>query len=953
MNRNMDRSRTVMTEAAAALSVRLRVCYREARTEPDRAIISLLGEHYRSSCALIATALRKDGDGLKAAACLSSLRDDLIAALCDLAAGSIFHLANPLAGEIPAVLAVGGYGRRLCALGSDLDLLFLTSQRLLPGGEKIVEYVCYRLWDLGFRLGYAVRSLAECLDRAAADHIIATTLLDARLIWGDRALFQRLQEGRAESLAEVSTREKIRFIAAKLDEREQRHMRSGRSRYRVEPDVKNGKGGLRDLDTLSWIMRYLDPAPEPTTDLLRSSEWRLFNQCRNFLWTVRHHLHFLADHAQEVLSFAHQPEIAMILRYRDRGGLISAERFMKHYFLITRDVGFLTGVLCSGLEARALKMMSGNPAERSQQALTIADKSPADSGQLDLLSAAQSGGFIMRDGRLSVESAALFADKPVAMLRLFYNLDRDGLEAHPDALWALRQHLPRLNGEIRNDRESNALFGDILTSRRDPETILRRMNEAGVLGQFIPDFRRIVAMMQFNMYHHYTVDEHVIRAVGVLAEIEQGRCVDPYPVSDRLIRRMIDHRRPLYLATFLHDVAKGCEGDHSIVGERIARKLARRLDFTAAERELTAWLVRHHLAMSDFAQKRDLNDARTVRNFAALVGVPERLDLLLVLTVADIRAVGPGVWTRWKGQLLHQLHDKTEAYLKRCGDEGIVNIRRARYALGRRLRDWPRAARYRFYRARNDDYWSALSLDHQELHARLERLRRDGRLDCSVIVRSGNVLGQTEIGVLARRRRALPMLLTGACSAYGADLVEASLAPVGISGAGAGAQADWLCVRLIARDRAVVDDGDRRRDWHDGLARSLRVAACSAERGAMTFAAQIARQRRNHRAAAFVVDPEIIFQNDWSDHFSALEVSCFDHPGLLFMITRLLSALGLDIVNARAATFGERAVDVFYITDAGGAKIVDPSRCAAIADRLRTALTTPHTPRTLRTRISA
>ena len=487
-----------------------------------------------------------------AQACLSELEDGLIRAIHHYATRHVYPLENPSNAERLAIVAVGGYGRGTLAPGSDIDLLFLLPDQQTPWGESVVETILYVLWDLKQKVGHASRSVEECLRQAKADMTIRTTLLEARLILGEASLHDELTR---RFDAEIVARTARDFVAAKLAERDARLSKSGVSRYVVEPNVKEGKGGLRDLNTLFWIAKYVyrvrDTAGLVAAGLFTKRELDLFRRCDDFLWRVRCHLHFLAGRAEDRLTFDVQRRIAEKLGYRARGGLSAVERFMKHYFLVAKDVGDLTAIVCAALEARQAK-----PATAMNRFLTRLRKRGHATGN---------AAFAIERERLTIAAPDIFRRDPVNLVRLFHQADTMGLAIHPAATRAVTLSLKHIDAALRDNREANRLFLDILTSRNSPEIVLRRMNEAGVLGRFIPAFGRVVAMMQFNMYHHYTVDEHLLRTVGVLAEIDGGRLKEEHPVANEIMPG-IANRRALYVACFLHDIAKGRAGDHSLEG---------------------------------------------------------------------------------------------------------------------------------------------------------------------------------------------------------------------------------------------------------------------------------------------------------------------------------------------------------------------------------------------------
>src|SRR5271166_4760688 len=511
-------------------------------------------------------ALEAGGTGRACAETLSAQMDDLLQVSLDLAARWV--APAPVGTALPTIIAVGGYGRGLLAPGSDIDLLFLLPDKPTPAIEKIVEALLYVLWDLKQKVGHATRTVDECLKQARADMTIRTTLIEARLVTGDKNLFETLQ---TRFDREIVAKTAAEFVAAKLAEREARVRRAGASRYLVEPNVKEGKGGLRDLNTLFWISKYVYRVHNAheliAAGVFSPREFALFRRCEEFLWTVRCRLHFLAGRAEERLSFDVQRPIARQLGYSTRAGLIDVERFMKHYFLIAKDVGDLTAIVCAALEERHTKptpvfgRFIGRLRRRTR---AIADARD----------------FKVENDRINTIDDKVFARDPVNLIRIFWIADRSNLPIHPEAARLVTQSLKRVDLALRENPEANRLFLEILTSRRSPETTLRRMNEAGVLGRFIPDFGRIVGMVQFSMYHHYTIDEHLLRTVGVLSAIEAGRLKDDHPLASKIIHQ-IAHRTELYLAAFLHDVAKGRPTDHSLAGAEIARKLCPRLGLSS------------------------------------------------------------------------------------------------------------------------------------------------------------------------------------------------------------------------------------------------------------------------------------------------------------------------------------------------------------------------------------
>ena len=511
----------------------------------------------------------RGASGSKTARELAFLMDQLIRTLYDFVAAHVYPLANPTEGERLSVVAVGGYGRGELAPHSDVDLLFLLPYKPTPHTEQVVEYMLYVLWDLGLKVGQATRSVEDTLRQSKADLTIRTAVLEARYIWGDQQLFLDLKH-RFE--AEIVKGTATEFVQAKLAERDQRHQRMGDSRYVVEPNIKEGKGGLRDLHTLFWIAKFIyqvdDVDKLVELNVLSAKEAHRFARAQNFLWTVRCHLHYLTDRAEDRLTFDRQSEVGRRMHYTDHAGTRGVERFMKHYFLIAKDVGDLTRIFCAQLEADQ-------------------ERRPRFSWKPWIARRRSIAGFNVDAGRLDIASANTFSDDPVNLLRLFHVAQQHELDIHPRALRLATQSLKLIDSKLRADPEANRLFMAMLTSTKEPEVTLRRMNEAGVFGRFVPDFGRVVAQMQYDMYHVYTVDEHTLFAIGILHKIEVGALEDELPLATEIIHS-IDSRRALYVATLLHDIAKGSGGDHSELGAQVADRLGPRLGLTAEETETVA-----------------------------------------------------------------------------------------------------------------------------------------------------------------------------------------------------------------------------------------------------------------------------------------------------------------------------------------------------------------------------
>ncbi|HLS19686.1 MAG TPA: [protein-PII] uridylyltransferase, partial [Paracoccaceae bacterium] len=703
------------------------------------------------------------------------------------------------------------------------------------------------------------------------------------------------------------------FVLAKLAERDMRHQRHGGSRYLLEPNVKESKGGLRDLQTLHWISRYLFRT-ETAWELVdmgvfRRDEVRLFASAAKFIWAVRCHLHDLAGRPQEKLTFDRQVEIAARMGYQPHDGRMAVEHFMQDYFLHAKAVGDLTRIFSAALEAQHAKPA---PALSLPVRAMSLRGSPSDVSDM----------VTIEGGWLVISDLAVILDDPVNMMRVFQRAARMDARIHPATMRLITQNLDLVDDGFRHDPEANALFLEILCDRRNSERMLRRMNETGFLGCFIPEFGRVVAMMQFNMYHHYTVDEHIIRAIGILAEIERGEARDAHPLSTSILQAE-SNRRVLYVALLLHDIGKGSPRDHSELGAELASRICPRLGLSEAEAEMVIWLVRHHLLMSDTAQKRDIHDPRTIADFGRLVQSPQRLRLLLVLTVCDIRAVGPGIWNSWKAQLLRDLYNDTRNLLTGDSDEQsrAGRVQAAQQALSEALSDWPAALLDAEIARHQPHYWLGFDTATHMLFAQLAREagpdrmairflqdpRRDTTMACFHIA--------DHPGLFAR--------MAGALALAGADVIDAR---------------SYTTMDGAATAVFWIQDHDARPFPGERLPRLRHATERALKTETSPSRELVARDRPPRREQSFLVPTRILFDNAASDLHTLIEVNARDRPGLLHDLAGALAGLNINIVTAIIATYGAHAVDVFYVKDRYGLKIHSKSRFDQIEQRLTEAV---------------
>ncbi|MCE8007584.1 [protein-PII] uridylyltransferase [Aestuariivita sp.] len=835
------------------------------------------------------------------------LTDGLVTSALHLARAHLHPLPNPTDGERIALIAVGGYGRGEMAPFSDVDLLFLTPYKITPWAESVIESMLYVLWDLKLKVGHASRTIKDCLRLGHEDFTIRTTLLEHRFLAGDADLASELKTRLQTELFSGTGRD---FIEAKLEEREKRHIRQG-ERYVVEPNVKEGKGGLRDLQSLFWIAKYIrgveDAGELVNLGVFRPEEFERFVKAEDFLWAVRAHLHLTAGRPVEMLTFDMQVEVAARLGYEDRAGRRGVERFMQDYFRHATAVGDLTRIFLSDLEATHVK--SEPLLER------IFRRRPR-----------VKPGYAVVHNRLNIADPQTFLGDKLNILRVFEEGLRTGMLIHPDAMRLVRANLDLIDEDMRNDKEARRIFLDLLLKHGNPERALRRMNELGVLSALIPEFEPIVAMMQFNMYHSYTVDEHIIQCIAQLAKIEKGELIEDLPVASGILKEGIN-RKVLYVALLLHDIGKGRSEDHSQLGARIARVVAPRLGLSKSECETVEWLVRYHLLMSDLAQKRDIADPRTVRDFCKAVQTVKRLDLLCVMTVCDIRGVGPNTWNNWKAALIRALYRQS----RRALETGMEDLNRenrgteAKKALRAALPDWSKTNLNRETKRHYDPYWQGLHVTaHVDFARLLQQLDtsddesqilihlfpdedRDATRACFVMA--------DHPGIFAR--------VAGALALVGANVVDAR---------------SYTTKDGYVTDAFWIQDAEGKPYEADRLPRLTKMIQKTLGGEVVARDALKARDKIKKREKAFNVPTHITFDNDGSEIYTIIEVDTRDRPGLLYDLARTFAANNVYVANAVIATYGEQVVDTFYVKDMFGLKYHSKSKQKMLEERLRQAI---------------
>ncbi len=837
----------------------------------------------------------------------TKITDDVIELATEIGKAE-FIRNNHVDPPIVTILAVGGYGRAEMAPFSDIDLLFLLTDKDPSSDKQLIEAILYVLWDMKLKIGYAVRTISECVYLGKKDFTIRTALLEHRHLIGEKKLSNSLKHSLWSKLFLNTGPE---FIEAKLKEREERHLKNGEARYVVEPNVKEGKGGLRDLQTLFWILKYIYKAETPEElikyDVFTSKEFQVFKKAEEFLWCTRCLLHLISGRNEEVLHFNYQVELSSMLKFRKKGGRQSVELFMQKYFLHAKNVGELTRIFLTAMEARHV-LNKPNIRKSIKNVFKFSNENAPK-------------GFIFEHGRLNVLDPKVFLQDSKNLILLFkYGLETEML-IHPDALRLVAGNLSMVNEKFRKNPDNISIFLQLLLDYNNPERALRRMNEVGFLGAFIPEFGRIVAMMQFNMYHSYTVDEHTIQCIINLALIENKKLTEDLPLASEILQKGVS-RKVIYLALLLHDLGKGLPEDHSIAGAKIAYKVSRRLGLDATDSDLIVWLVRHHLLMSDIAQKRDISDPKTVEEFINTVKSKNRLNLLTVLTVCDIRGVGPQAWNNWKAVLIRQLYkDSLLALEKGNAISSADSIKTAKETLKIHLKNSQHKFDEVSFERHYDSFWLGLDTSTQStFFSLIHSLSNDDVLsdvskDYSRDATRACFVMHDHPGIFAR--------LAGSIALFGANVVDARTYT---SNDGIATSVFWI----QNKERRPFENSDL------GKLQSLVKKSLSGE--FITRDALIKKGKIKVNERGFKIPTTITFDNNGSDIYTIIEVDTRDRLGLLFDLTRTLAGANISISSAIIATYGEQAVDTFYVKDLVGLKIHSKLRQNQITKKLKDAI---------------
>jgi [protein-PII] uridylyltransferase len=860
---------------------------------------------------------RRGASGRTVVRLQSAAMDELVLSLWERACAEVArtHPPSPV-----ALVALGGYGRRDLNPYSDIDLLVLHAD---GGPDRFVkaasEKFLYSLWNLNLEVGYGVRDLKSCDRLATEDHTARTALLDLRYLAGDKALFRALER---EELHGLSQAKVDQFLGDKLAEMRERRERFGDSLYLLEPNVKSSEGGLRDLQSALWAARVRFKVAG-ISDLLNRAllperEIREMRSARDFIWRVRNELHFLSGRKNDQLTFDIQPQVAAAMGYVDTEESPAVEQFMRHYYLAAKTVL----VACDAIVDRCLEPQaaSGWRTVPAPAAMTGAEKAvplvrglPARSADRYL----EGGEFKIFRGRLSLVDKDVLRRSPAALVRLFAAADREGLDLYPYARDQAAEAAEALPPGAADDAEMNAELLGCFTRKGTRGRFLSRMHDLGVFERVLPEFARVTARRQIDVYHVYTVDVHSLFAVRRLLAL---RCGDVQEEGLTLLMQALARPLPLYLGTLFHDIGKGSGKDHSARGAEIAAEACVRMGLDPADAADIEWLVAKHLRMASIAQRRDLSDPDLIHAFAEEVGTIDRLEQLYLLTYADIATVGPRTWTEFKARLLRDLFEKTRAVLERGerrpepGTAESEGRGRARAALQAHHGGSPAEEQALFVEAMPARYYVTVPPEQAPRHLRLFRLGRQRSMVTWIRHQPG--LGQSELHLTAFDRPGLLATVTGVLAAHRIDIQHAevfstpdepALGPI------AGRALDIFALRGpeegpvgAARWRAARRDLDRvlggRESMESVMERRLRVSSLPA--------------KPLPRLAT-----KVVIDNESARSHSVVDVFCADRVGLLHTLTRTFFELGLTVDLARITTEGHRAADAFYVRTEQGARL--------------------------------
>lgn len=851
---------------------------------------------------------REGAGGGEIVSSYTTMMDHLIRHLFEVASGD-FIRRYPSLNARCTLVAQGGYGRMELNPHSDIDLLFLHIWKPTAYVESVAEKVLYTLWDAGLQVGHATRSISESIKLASKDMKVRTSLIDARYLCGDLALYGEFEKAVEEHLLKKS---RDRFIREKLEENRLRRERYGGSVYLLEPDIKEGEGGLRDIHTALWIAKvkhHIKDLDELAHHgILQPGDLSELRGARDFLWRVRNELHFSAAKHQDQLTFEEQERVARELGFKDDGALKGVEAFMRGYYLRASQVSRIaTLIIHRAVDSNVPSSPTGRSAGRE----------------------IREGVRVFR-GTLWIFKPDILVQDPENLIKLFADAQRQRAELSHETRELIRGRLGLIDDRLRRSPAIGALFLQILKWKERVYETLSEMHRCGVLGGLIPEFGRLLCMVLHDLYHIYTVDQHSLRLVMELERLRAGEFREILPLLTQLAREA-EKIEILYLGLLFHDIGKGYGSGHSERGARMARQVARRLRLNADDTAQLIFLVRYHLLLAHTAFRRDLEDEKTFNDFGRTMGNIGNLKMLYLLTYADLRAVGPEVWNNWKASLLEELYMKTLELLEGqekgelAREDRRSRTRRIKARLRRRLarRFAPERVRV-FFDLMPARYF--LTTPEDEVPSHFELMEKFTDQAYLSVLRHFPEREFSEIVICAQDRPGLFARITGVFAALGLDILSAR-----ITTRKDGVILDVFRISHAGKPEAVMDP----RKWS-------RVHATL--EGVLSGALDVARLVEESRRPSLFRKPPpkvptvIQIDNDASDDFTVVEVYAQDRIGVLFTITYGLHQLGLSIYLAKISTNVDQVADVFYVTDERGGKVQERERLERIRSSLHQSL---------------
>ena len=796
-----------------------------------------------------------------------------------------------------ALVAVGGYGRAELHPGSDIDLLLLTGLNARKERDNIADFLAF-LWDIGLEVGHSTRTVGECKSACKNDITIATTVMESRLLYGPEKLYQKL----VKAISPPTVWPARSFFEAKLREQQARHIKYDETAYNLEPNIKGSPGGLRDIQVIVWVTRRhfgtgnLSNLVE--AGFLTEAQLRILRQGRKLLWQIRFALHTLTGRREDRLLFDYQTRIAELFGYEDATYTLAVEQLMQRYYRTVMDLSRLNEMLL----------------QLFQEAILMNPDAPAKPLTAE---------FEVKNGFLQVAHNEIFADNPAALLEIFLLLQQHpelkGVSARTIAL--LRRNLHLIDDEFRQNPRHHRLFLQILAASEGVTHELRRMNVYGVLGQYVPNFGRIVGRMQYDLFHAYTVDQHTLFVVSNLRRFALERFDHEFPRCSEIMQQL-ESPEIAYLAGLFHDIAKGRGGDHSKLGAVSAEAFCLEHGMSRYDARLVAWLVRQHLTLSLTAQKKDINDPDVIREFARIVGDENHLNYLYLLTVADVRATNPKLWNSWKAQLFEDTYELTKRALRQGLETPIdkeeLLLEQQQKALKLMQADDATADRAReLWNLCGDEYLLRCRPEEIAWHTNQQLTHDELDTTLNVALKETLKTGGTEVLVYAPQEQFTFALVTSVLDEFGLSIEDARIIPLDND-------QSLSIYTILESDGEAIEESSRREKIRQRLLSALNTE----DSGPVKITRKAPRQVR-----MFSTSTSVSFAEDSNNSRTVMELISGDRPGLLAETGQVLRDQNIFIRMAKIVTVGERAEDVFYVTDNKGQPLSE-----AAQEKLRTAL---------------